>query len=76
MKTTQKLLVVFAAALVMLSSTGCAKLQARDHLNKGVQAYKQAKYEEAIDHFQRAVNLDPTYPMTRLYLATAYAQQV
>jgi len=52
--------VVFAAALVMLSSTGCAKLQARDHLNKGVQAYKNSKFEQAIDHFQQAVALDPT----------------
>ncbi|HEX3438470.1 MAG TPA: tetratricopeptide repeat protein, partial [Pseudacidobacterium sp.] len=31
---------------------------------------------EAIGHFQNAVNLDPKLPMTRLYLATAYAQQV
>src|ERR1700761_1272426 len=69
---------VLAAAtiLMVVSATGCKRLEARDQLNKGVQAYKQAKYEEAIDHFQRAVNLDPTYPMTRLYLATAYAQQV
>jgi Tfp pilus assembly protein PilF len=58
MKTTQRLLVVFAAALVMLSSTGCSKLQARDHLNKGVQAYKNSKFEQAIDHFQQAVALD------------------
>ena len=75
MKTTQRLLVVFAAALVMLSSTGCSKLQARDHLNKGVQAYKNSKFEQAIDHFQQAVALDPTLLNARLYLATAYAQQ-
>ena len=69
--------VLAAAALMLLvSSTGCKKLEARDQLVKGVQAYKSAKYEEAINHFQNAVNLDPTYPMTRIYLATAYAQQV
>jgi tetratricopeptide (TPR) repeat protein len=69
---------VLAAATIALvaSATGCKRLEARDQLNKGVQAYKQAKYEEAIDHFQKAVNLDPTYPMTRLYLATAYANEV
>ena len=69
---------VIAAATILLvvSATGCKRLEARDQLNKGVQAYKQAQYEEAIEHFQRAVSLDPTYPMTRLYLATAYAQQV
>ncbi|HEY0786804.1 MAG TPA: tetratricopeptide repeat protein [Acidobacteriaceae bacterium] len=69
--------VLAAAALsLMLCSAGCKRLEARDQLNKGVQAYKAAKYEEAIGHFQRAVNLDPTYPMTRIYLATAYMQQV
>src|SRR3981081_682285 len=75
MKTTQRLVVVFAAALVLLSSTGCAKLRARDHLNKGVQAYKNSKFESAIDHFQQAVALDPSLINARLYLATAYAQQ-
>jgi tetratricopeptide (TPR) repeat protein len=75
MKTTQRLLVVFAAALVILSSTGCNKLKARDHLNKGVQAYKSSKFEQAIDHFQQAVSLDPTLVNARLYLATAYTQQ-
>jgi len=59
----------------MLSTVACNKLQARDHLNKGVQAYKGAKYEEAIDHFQKAVSLDPGLINARLYLATAYAQQ-
>jgi len=75
MKTTQRLLVVFAAALVILAGTGCDKLKARDHLNKGVQAYKNSKFEQAIDHFQQAVALDPTLVNARLYLATAYAQQ-
>ncbi len=65
-----------ASLSLLMTLTGCSRLQARDQLNKGVQAYKSAKYEEAIDHFQRAVNLDPTLPMTHLYLATAYAQQV
>jgi len=75
MKTIHRLLVVFAAAVVLLAGTGCAKLQARDHLNKGVQAYKNAKYEAAIDHFQKSVALDPTLINARLYLATAFAQQ-
>jgi tetratricopeptide (TPR) repeat protein len=75
MKTTQKLLVVFATAFALLASTGCDKLRARDHLNKGVQAYKNAKYEQAIDHFQQSVALDPTLINARLYLATAFAQQ-
>ncbi len=69
--------VLAAVSVTLLASlTGCKQLEARDQLNKGVEAYKAAKYEAAIDHFQRAVSLDPNYPMTRVYLATAYAQQV
>jgi tetratricopeptide (TPR) repeat protein len=75
MKMTQRFLVVFAAALVMLSATGCDKLEARDNLNKGVKAYKDSKFEQAIEHFQKAVSLDPSLINARLYLATAYAQQ-
>jgi tetratricopeptide (TPR) repeat protein len=69
---------VLAAATVflLLTTTGCNQLKARDQLNKGVDAFKSAQYEEAIDHFQKAVSLDPTFPMTRMFLATAYAEQV
>ena len=66
---------VLGLAVVLASLAGCTKLQARDQLNKGVQAYKNAKYEDAIAHFQKAVALDPKLLNARLYLATAYAQQ-
>lgn len=67
-----------AALLCTMSflSTGCNKLKARDQLNKGVNSFKTARYEEAVDHFQQAVALDPKLSMARLYLATAYSQQV
>jgi len=41
-----------AVGLILFTTTGCNKLRARDQLNKGVNSYKNAKYEEAIDHFQ------------------------
>src|SRR5438309_7355900 len=75
MKRSLRVLTVVAAALAILSGAGCNKLRARDQLNKGVQAYKNAKYEDAINHFQQAVEFDPTLLNARLYLATAYAQQ-
>jgi tetratricopeptide (TPR) repeat protein len=75
MKTSVRVLAITAVGLAMLSTVACNKLQARDQLNKGVQAYKGAKYEEAIDHFQKAVSLDPGLINARLYLATAFAQQ-
>ncbi|MGA7683970.1 MAG: tetratricopeptide repeat protein [Terriglobales bacterium] len=75
MKTSRRFEVLFAGLILVLSGTGCQKLKARDQLNKGVQAYKNVKYEQAIDHFQQAVADDPTLLNARLYLATAFAQQ-
>lgn len=69
----------FAAAILVVAvssvSIGCEKLRARDHLNKGVQAYKSARYAEAVEHFKTSVDLDPTFATSRLYLATAYMSQ-
>ena len=61
---------------MVLSMSGCSQLMARDQLNKGVDAYKSAHYEEAIEHFQKATELDPNLPMAKTYLATALAQNV
>jgi tetratricopeptide (TPR) repeat protein len=75
MKNSLRVLALVALAAVLFSSTACNKLRARDQLNKGVASYKNARYEQAIDHFQQAVSLDPSLINARLYLATAYAQQ-
>jgi tetratricopeptide (TPR) repeat protein len=68
-------LAVVLAGMV-LSMSGCDRLQARDQLNKGVDAYKSGKYEEAIGHFQKATELDPSLPMAKSYLATALSQNI
>ena len=66
----------FAALLVLAAGfSGCSKLKARDLLNKGVAAYKNGLYDEAIKDFQKAKDLDPGLMNARLYLATAYASQ-
>lgn len=65
-----------ALAGMVLSISGCNRLAARDQLNKGVDAYKSGKYEEAIGHFQKATELDPTLPMAKSYLATALSQNI
>ncbi len=66
----------FAALLVLAAGvSGCSKLRARDLLNKGVAAYKNAQYDTAIEDFKQAKDLDPGLMNARLYLATAYASQ-
>jgi tetratricopeptide (TPR) repeat protein len=61
------------AALLSFGAAGCSKLKARDMLNKGVQAYKANQFDDAIEKFKEAKELDPTLLTARLYLATAYA---
>jgi tetratricopeptide (TPR) repeat protein len=73
--TRQTKLMFAFLAIVALAATSCAKLQARDNLNKGVRAFRDAHYENAVDFFKEAIRLDPDLTNAELYLATAYAQQ-
>jgi tetratricopeptide (TPR) repeat protein len=61
--------------ILVVGSSGCAKLRARDLLNKGVQSFKNGQYDTAIEDFKQAKEYDPTLLNARLYLATAYATQ-
>lgn len=75
MTRSSKLLIFLFCAGVVLSQTGCAKLESRDQMNQGVQAYKNNKYADAVKHFKDAVRLDPTNQNAQLYLATSYMIQ-
>ncbi|HLG99781.1 MAG TPA: hypothetical protein VKX49_25960 [Bryobacteraceae bacterium] len=66
---------VLAVAALVICGSACDKLKSRDRLNRGVQAYKSAKYTDAVDYFKEAVALDPANLNGRLYLATAYMSQ-
>lgn len=70
------------AALLLLAvlplMSGCSfisQLQARDNLNKGVKAFTEQKYADAVTYFKKAVELDPEMEQPHMYLATAYMLQ-
>ena len=68
----------FAVAVLLILAagvSGCNKLHARDLLNKGVAAFKEAQFDKAVEFFKEAKELDPDLMNARLYLATAYASQ-
>jgi tetratricopeptide (TPR) repeat protein len=71
-------LILLSFILASFLSAGVAqddpKVAVRAELNAGVQAFRQANYEEAVGHFEQAVALDPQSVTAHLYLATAYAQ--
>src|SRR6202166_4259815 len=75
MNKNLNLITLAAIMLALVPSLGCNKLRARDQLNKGVESYKNNHYEQAIDHFQQAVQLNPGLINARMYLATAFVSQ-
>jgi len=79
MKRSTWMVSMAALAGLVVFMSGCggwiAQLQARDRLNKGVNAFRSANYVVAVEHFKRAVDLDPGFMNARLYLATAYMSQ-
>jgi tetratricopeptide (TPR) repeat protein len=64
-----------ALAAMVLATTVGDNLIARDQLNKGVQAYKASRFEQAVEHFKNANQLDPNLTVAKLYLATACVAQ-
>ena len=75
MKRNATVILALAAAASFGVTTGCSKLEARNHLNKGVRAFKVAQYPVAVEHFKRAAGLDPELTTAKVYLATAYYSQ-
>jgi tetratricopeptide (TPR) repeat protein len=73
--SVRRLAALASVLVLILGVSGCAKLRARDYLNKGVQSFKNGQYDVAIEDFKQAKDLDPTLMNARLYLATAYATQ-
>jgi tetratricopeptide (TPR) repeat protein len=69
-----RITIVFLAALAFMSA-GCDKLKSRDQLNKGITAYRNARYNDAVEFFKNSVALDSSNLNGRRYLATAYMSQ-
>jgi len=70
-----KVVALVALFAAVVGASGCNKLRARDLLNKGVVAFKNGKYDDSIENFKQAKDLDPNLLNARLYLATAYATE-
>ena len=69
-----------AAVLVLgLGPLGCQDkinyLKARNELNRGVNAFSRSDYSFAIEHFEKAIELDPEFLEARQYLASSYMMQ-
>lgn len=65
-----------AQTLNCLGTSASDNPAARGEIAQGVDAYKAARYSDAISHFERATDLAPCLTVARAYLATAQAQNV
>jgi len=74
-RTANRAFALVALFILAAGVSGCNKLRARDLLNKGVAAFKEAQFDKAVEFFKEAKELDPDLMNARLYLATAYASQ-
>jgi len=72
-----RLLVFYFAVLPGVAQTldDQAGGEARDNLNKGFKSFTEQKYDEAVQFFEKAVQLDPDFETSRMYLAIAYTSQ-
>ena len=78
MRSVRNLSILLVLVALIVGLSGCQlmdKLGARDHLNKGVKAYSAKRYDEAIEEFKIAIELDPELKDGLLYLATTYRAQ-
>jgi len=65
----------FGTLLFLLSALTCGAQTYRSELLLGVDAYKNSRYEEAIQHFKKAIELDSSQVNAHMYLATTYVSQ-
>jgi Tfp pilus assembly protein PilF len=75
MNRTLESAVVVVFVIVSMATGLHSQSVAAYELNLGVQAFKEARYEEATQHFEKAVALAPENAVAHLYLATTFAQQ-
>jgi TonB family protein len=67
-----RIAILALAVVSLLAQNNLQSADGQNWLNQGIQAYRNARYQEAIDAFQKAVDLNPANVSAHLYLATAY----
>jgi hypothetical protein len=73
MKPSSLLLVVLLLSTLGIAQTYSATSAGEVRL--GIEAYKNSNYEQAMQHFEKAIDLDSSNLNARMYLATALVSQ-
>jgi TonB family protein len=69
------ILVVFLCALTLTAQDSTTAGDWRSWLNRGIADYKSARYQDAVEDFQKSISLNPNELSPHLYLATAWMTQ-
>ena len=70
-----RLLVAFLSVLTLTAQDSTTADDWRRWLNRGVEAYKSARFQDAVEYFQKSVDLSPNEVSPHLYLATELMSQ-
>jgi tetratricopeptide (TPR) repeat protein len=69
------LVTLTVSCVLLLSAEGRAQSDFNEELHLGVQAFREAKFDDAVRHFKNATTLQPQHEVAHLYLATALAAE-
>lgn len=75
MKSVLRWIMALLLLPLPLSLVAAQEPSFRTELDLGVAAYKNSHYEEAIQHFRKATELDPSNAVAHMYLATALVSE-
>ena len=81
-KKKRKCIRLLLLATLFILGSGCASSkksvkheEALDYFNRGVDLYNNGQVEEAIEHYQKALELDPDFAYGHRTLGTAFKEQ-
>lgn len=72
MRTYSAIWALVAAALMLVSATGCGGLNAQSRNSEGVRLFEQSRYQESIGRFEQAIASDPNNADGYYNLAAVY----
>ncbi len=61
--------------ILTVAFLSCAKQNPEEHFKKGTRLYAEGRYDEAIEEFQKAIKIDPTYLDAYVNLGAIYFKQ-
>jgi tetratricopeptide (TPR) repeat protein len=69
------LVTLTVSCVLLLSAEGRAQSDFNEELHLGVQAFREAKFDDAVRHFKNATTSQPQHEVAHLYLAAALAAE-